>query len=106
NERWTEAGWVQNLACQNLDQKWRKKAWNRRLFLASQVLVGFVDPIGAGRIENVEVHRVFERLGLVRHVGGDAEHFAGVDDNFLAVDPELQRSVEDVSELFVVVAVL
>jgi hypothetical protein len=52
-------------------------------------LVGLVDPIGAGRIENIEVNRVFERLGFVRHVGGDAEHFAGVDDDFLAIDPEL-----------------
>jgi hypothetical protein len=69
-------------------------------------LVSLIDPIGARRIENVEIDRVFERLSFVRHVGGDAENFAGVDNDFLTVDPELQRSVENVSELFVMVAVL
>ncbi len=60
-----------------------------RLFLAAQILVGFVDPVGARRIENVEVHRIFERFGLVRHVRRDAENFSGMHDNLLAIDPEL-----------------
>jgi len=97
---WPEAGWVQGFF-----QTWWEKAWNERLFLASQILVGLVDPISAGRIENIKVHRVFERLGFVRHVRWDAEHFTGMDDDFPAVDPELQRPVQNVSELFVVVAV-
>ena len=36
----------------------------------------------------------------------DAEDFAGVDDDFFAVDPELERAFENVGELLVVVAVL
>lgn len=39
------------------------------------------------------------------HMGRDAEHFTGVDHDFFAIDPELERAVEDVSELLVVVAV-
>jgi len=79
---------------------------NGRLFLASKVLVGLIDPISAGRVEDVEIHRVFESLGHVRHVGRDAEHFARVDDNFAAIDAELQCPVKDVSKLLVVMAVL
>ncbi len=45
-------------------------------------------------------------FGLVRHVRRDAEHFARVNDDFFTVDPELQRAVENVRELLVVVAVL
>jgi hypothetical protein len=78
----------------------------QRLFLSPEILVGLVDPIGARRIEYIEIDGVFERLGLVRHVRGNAEHFAGMDDDFFAVDPELERTVQDVGELFVVVAVL
>jgi hypothetical protein len=79
---------------------------SRRLSLSSQVLIGSIDPIGARRIENVEIHGVFERLGLVRHIRGNAENFSGVDHNLLAVNPKLQRPVENVCKLFVVVAVL
>jgi hypothetical protein len=79
---------------------------DERLFLATQVLVSLVDPIGARRIENIQVYRVFERLSFVRHVSGDAENFAGVNHNLSPVDPELQRTVQDVRELLVVVAVL
>ncbi len=91
---------------QNLFQTWRKEAWNGKLFLASQILVGLVDPIGAGRIEDVEVDGIFERLGFVRHVRGDAQNLAGVDHDFVAVDRKLQGALKDISKLFVVVAVL
>ena len=58
-----------------------------------------------GGIENIEINRIFKRFGLVRHMRWDAKNFARADDNFLAVDPELQRAVEYVGELFVVMAV-
>ena len=74
--------------------------------MAPQILVAFIDPIGAGRSEYIKIHRIFQRLGLVRHVRRDAEDLSGMHHDFLAADPELQRTIEDVSELFVVVAVL
>jgi hypothetical protein len=77
-----------------------------RLFVAAQVLVGLIDPVGAWRIENIQVNRILKRFSLVRHVGRDAKNFSRVDNNFLAVDPELQGAVEDVSQLLVVVAML
>ena len=45
-------------------------------------------------------------LGFVRHIGRDAENFAGMNGDFFAVDPELQCAIEDVGELLVVMAVL
>ena len=35
----------------------------------------------ARRIEDVDVERVLERLGLVRHVRRDVQHFAGTHDH-------------------------
>ena len=48
---------------------------------------------------------VFEGEGFVRDVGRDAKDFAGVDDDFSAFEDEFQGTVEDVGNLFVVVAV-
>ena len=76
------------------------------LFLSSQILVGSVDPVGARWRKDVEVDSVFEGFGFVRHVGGNAESFAGVYDDLFAVDPELESAFEDVGELLVVMAVL
>ena len=76
------------------------------LFLSPEILVGLVDPIRTGRIEDVEVNGIFERLSLVRHVGRNAERFAGVDHDHFSVDPELERSFQDVGQLLVGVAVL
>jgi len=75
------------------------------LFLSPEILIGLVDPVSAGRIEDVEVDSVFEGFGFVRHVRRDAERLAGVDHDFLAVDPEFERSFENVGELLVVVVV-
>jgi hypothetical protein len=75
------------------------------LFLP-QIFVAPINPIGAGWREDVEINRVHERFGFVRHVGGNAEDFAGVNCDFFAVDPELQCAIKDVGELLVVMAVL
>jgi hypothetical protein len=77
-----------------------------KLFLAAQILIGVVDPIGAWRIEYVKVDGVFHRFRFMRHVGGNAKHFARVHHNFLAVDPELQRTIENVGELLIMMAML
>ena len=76
------------------------------LLRTPQILVAFIDPIGAGRGEDIEIDCVFNRLGLMGHVGRNAEHFAGMHDDLFSVDPEFQSAIEDVSELLVVVAVL
>ena len=74
NETWP--GWVENPS-----QKWWEEGMDEMsdYFWPRKILVGFVDPIGARGIEHIEVDGVFKRLSLVRHVGWDAEHFAGVD---------------------------
>lgn len=72
----------------------------------AQVRVGARHPVGAGRIEDIEVYRVFHRFGFVRHVGGDGQNFAGLDYDFFVVDPESERAFQNVSELLVGVAVL
>jgi hypothetical protein len=41
----------------------------------------------------------------VRHVRRDAEDFAGMDNNFFAVDVELKRTLDDVRQLLIVMAV-
>src|SRR5256885_7987345 len=69
----------------------------------SQIVVGLVQPVLARRIEDVQVHGVFERPGLVGHVRGDAQHFAGTHHQLLAVDGKFQRAFENVGDLFVVV---
>lgn len=76
------------------------------LFHFPQVFVGLPDPVGARGRENVEIHGVLHRLGLVRHIGRDAENLARMDYDFLAIDPELERTLNDVRELFVVMRML
>ncbi len=76
-----------------------------KLFCATKVLVGFVDPVGSGRIEDVEVDRVFERLSLVRHIAWDCQNLTRTNHNFPAIDPELERALENIGELLVVVTV-
>src|SRR5260370_21743231 len=76
------------------------------LLPSPQVLVRLVDPVGARGIEDVEIASVFQRLSFVRHVRRDAENFAGIDNDLPAVNPELQRTFEDVSQLLVVMTVL
>jgi len=71
----------------------------------AEIVIGFVQPVLAGRIKNVKINGVFQRPGFVRHVRRDAEHFARPDDDFLAVNGELQGSFEDVGDLLVVMMV-
>ena len=47
-----------------------------------------------------------KRFGFVRHVRRDAKNLSGMDNNFTAVDPELQRTIQYVRQLLVVMAVL
>src|SRR5262249_26885465 len=72
----------------------------------TEISVGLVEPVLTWRIEDVYVDRIFDGLGLVRHVGGNAEDFARTNNDFLAVNPELQRAFHDVGELLVHMAVL
>jgi len=84
----TEANWIPGFF-----QKWQT-AWSRNLFLASQILIGLVNPIGTRRIEHVKIHCIFECFRLMRHVRRDAKHLAGMDNDFFAVNPKLQRAIE------------
>lgn len=74
--------------------------------LAAKIIIGLVDPVGTGRVEDVEVHGVDQSLGFVRHVRRDGQNFTGVDHDLPAVDPELQGAIEDIGNLFVVMAML
>src|SRR5579862_2294501 len=76
------------------------------LFRFAQVLISFIAPVGARRIEDVEVNGIFHRLGLVRHVRRNAENLACMHYDFFAVNPKLKRAVENVGQLLVVVAML
>src|SRR6266480_5209 len=75
----------------------------RTLATMSQIVVGLVQPVFARGIEDVEVHGIFQSPGLVRHVRRDAQHFAGANDDLLAIDGKLQRAFEDIGHLLVVV---
>ena len=74
----------------------------RRLATVPQVVVGFVQPILAGGIEHIQVNRVFKGPSLVRHVGRDAKHFSGFDDDLPAIDGKLERAFHNVRHLFIV----
>src|SRR6202158_4368197 len=76
-------------------------AWT--LATVPQIVVGLVQPVFARGIEDVEVHGIFQRPGLVWHARRDAQHFAGVNDDLLSIDRKFQRAFEDVSHLLVVV---
>src|SRR5262249_13056101 len=41
-----------------------------------------------------------------RHVGGNAQHLTGANHDLPAVDPELERTLHDIGELLIHVAVL
>src|SRR5580704_17807243 len=73
---------------------------------AAKIIVRLVEPVFARRIKDIEVERVFERPGFVRHVGGDAEHFPGAHDDLLSIDGKFQCAIEDVRYLFIVMLVL
>src|SRR5437016_12465920 len=75
----------------------------RTLTTMSQIVVGLVQPVFARRIEDVQVHGVFERPGLVGHVRRDAQHFAGAHHRLLAIAGKVQRAFENGADLLVVV---
>src|SRR5258707_50547 len=75
----------------------------RTLAAVTKIVVGLVDPVGAGRGEDVEIERVLKGPSFMRHVRGNAKNFAGADDDLLAIDGEFQCAFEDVGELLVVV---
>src|SRR5437867_848079 len=84
----------------------RSMASSQPLLSAAQVGVGLVEPVLTRRREDVDVHRVLERFGLVRNVGGDVEHLTGpYEQLFLLVlsDPEPENAFEDVRQLLVLV---
>jgi hypothetical protein len=72
------------------------------LTAVAEVVVGFVEPVFAGGIEDVEVDGVFDGPGFVGEVGRDAENFAGADDDFAAINGKFQGAFEDVGYLLVV----
>src|SRR5262249_54572501 len=75
------------------------------LFLAAEIIVSFVHPVSAWRIEDVEVNCVFHGFGFVRHMRRNREYFTSMNNDFLAIDPEFKGAVENIGDLLVVVAV-
>src|SRR3954467_3464159 len=71
---------------------------------AAQVGIVLTDPILAWRIEDIEIYGVLDRFSFVRHVGGDAEYFTGMHNDFLTIDPELQGAFQNVRGLLVLPA--
>jgi hypothetical protein len=80
-------------------------AWLGWLSAVTEVIVRLVQPIFTRRIEDVEINRVFLRPGFMGHVGWNAQHFTGLDDDFFAVDCKFQSSLQNVGHLLIVVMV-
>jgi len=80
---------------------------SRELFgsFAAKIGVGLGEPVGARRIENVELDGVFEGPGFVRHIRRDAETIARGELDLAAVDAEFHAAFEAVGELLVDVVV-
>ena len=57
--------------------------------LFPQIAIRLINPICAGRSEDVNRHGIFERLGFVWHIRRDGEHFPCADNQLFAIDPEL-----------------
>src|SRR5215831_11938959 len=81
---------------------------NRRhepdLLPSPKILVGFVNPVSAGRGEDVQIHRILESYSFMRHVRRNAKYLARVDHNLFAIDIKLQRAFDDVGQLLVLMA--
>src|SRR5207237_5245586 len=75
----------------------------RALWLpAPEVGVLSLDPVCAGRAENVEVVDVLARDRIVRDIRRDDQHLAGMEVVYFAevlTEPEAQRALDDVREL-------
>ena len=71
------------------------------LATVAEIVVGLVEPVLAGRGEDVEIECIFKSPGFVGHVRRDAQNFAGANDDLLAVDGKFQGTFEDVSKLLI-----
>src|SRR5947207_13140340 len=71
-----------------------------------QVGVVLLEPVLTDGAEDVEIQRVFESDSAVRHVGGNAQDLSLADYDVTAADLELERTLEDVGDLFAFVVVL
>src|SRR5436853_3747959 len=78
----------------------------RSTALASKISVVALEPVFANGAEDVEIERVFQSHGAVRHVGRDAQHLALAHHHLLALEFELQRPFENVRELLALMMVL
>ena len=73
----------------------------------SEVGVGARYPVGARWREDIEVDGVFQRLGFVRQIGRDYQHFTGTHGDHSAItEREAQGAFQDVSDLLILMAVL
>src|SRR5271165_6201867 len=70
-----------------------------------QISVGFIDPIGTGWGEDVEIDGVHECFSPVWHVRWNGQNLARIYHNLFAVNAEFQRAFQNVSDLLVVMAV-
>src|SRR5258708_4327738 len=75
------------------------------LRLTAQICVVAIDPILAGRSEDIEIVAVFEGLGTVRHIRRNYHRLSFADDDGLTVDLKFKRAFEDVGDLLVLVTV-
>src|SRR5713101_1998984 len=72
------------------------------LAAAPKVIVGLVQPVFAGWIENIKIDGVLKGPGFMGHVRWDAQHLTRAHYDLLAVDGKLQRALEDVGDLLIV----
>jgi len=64
-----------------------------------------IDPILPRRIEDIQVHRILQRIRLMRNIRGNAQHLTRMNHNALTRDQKLQRALQNVSDLLVVMMV-
>jgi hypothetical protein len=79
---------------------------SKSALLSTQVFVGFIDPVGAWRVENVEVDSIFQGFCFVRHMGRDGQDVTGAYHDDLSIDPEFQGAFDNVCDLLVMMTVL
>src|SRR2546427_499825 len=72
---------------------------------ASQIFILSREPVSANGTEDVQIHRVFDRHCAVRDIRRDVQHFAFPHQHRPALELELQRSFQDVSDLLAFVLV-
>lgn len=66
----------------------RGRLTSANLLSTAQILIGPVDPVGARRIEYIEVDRILHGFSLVRHMGRNCQHLASIHYDLFAVDPK------------------